>query len=136
MNTQKALDFIESNNLIGFKAGQERETFLEIWMAVVDNRIFARSWGFAERSWCNYFLKDSSGEIKCGDEVFQIEAVVPESDDELNEKINEAYLKKYSNSEHNRKYAKGIVRQAHVKKNDGVHRFVNRAFAQSEGTLL
>ena len=116
MNTQKALDFIKSSNLIGLKAGHERETFLEIWMVVVDNRIFARSWGFAERSWYNYFLNDSSGEIKCGDEVFQIEAVVPDNDDEFNEKISEAYLKKYSNSEHNLKYAKGIVREAHVNK--------------------
>ena len=116
MNTQKALDFIKSSNLIGLKAGHERETFLEIWMVVVDNRIFARSWGFAERSWYNSFLNDSSGEIKCGDEVFQIEAVVPDNDDEFNEKISEAYLKKYSNSEHNLKYAKGIVREAHVNK--------------------
>ena len=116
MNPQTALDFIKSSNLIGLKAGHERETFLEIWMVVVDNRIFARSWGFAERSWYNSFLNDSSGEIKCGDEVFQIEAVVPDNDDEFNEKISEAYLKKYANSEHNRKYAKGIVRQSHVNK--------------------
>ena len=116
MNNQNALDFIKSNNLIGIKAGHDRETFLEIWMVVVDNRIFARSWGFAERSWYHYFLKDASGEIKCGNDIFQIEAAVSEGDDELNAKISEAYLKKYSNSEHNLKYAKGIVREAHVNK--------------------
>ena len=49
MNT--AIQYINSHNLIGIKAGKERETFLEIWMVTVENRIFARSWGFAEKSW-------------------------------------------------------------------------------------
>ncbi len=116
MNKQTAINFIKSNNLIGIKAGQDRETFLEIWMVIVDDRIFARSWGFAERSWYNQFLKNPKGEIQCGDEVFQIQAQVPENDENLMNKINEAYLEKYTKTEHNKKYAEGIVKYAHIEK--------------------
>lgn len=37
------LNYVRNNNLIGIKAGKERDRFLEIWMVVVDNRIFAMS---------------------------------------------------------------------------------------------
>lgn len=116
MNKQKAINFIQSNNLIGIKAGHDRETFLEIWMVTVEERIFARSWGFAERSWYNQFLKNPSGEIQCGDEVFQIKAQVPKNEEDLVNKINEAYLEKYTKTEHNKKYAEGIVKDIHIEK--------------------
>ncbi|RTZ46692.1 hypothetical protein EJ377_22175 [Chryseobacterium arthrosphaerae] len=57
MNKDSAHAYIQSHNLIGIKAGAERPDFLEIWMVIVRNRIFARSWGLAERSWYTAFLK-------------------------------------------------------------------------------
>ena len=113
MNT--ALQYINSHNLIGIKAGKERETFLEIWMVTVENRIFARSWGFAEKSWYNTFLKDNLGEIKCGETIYKIEARIPEDLSELEEEINQAYLDKYDSGE-NSFYAKGIIEEKHVAK--------------------
>ena len=111
----EAINYINSHNLVGIKAGKERETFLEIWMVTVNNRIFARSWGFAERSWYNTFLNDSNGEIKCDNQIFKIKAVIPEDLDSLNEKISQAYLDKYDSGE-NSFYAKGITEQSHVEK--------------------
>ena len=111
----EAIRYINSHNLTRIKAGNDRETFLEIWMVTVDNRIFARSWGFAERSWYNTFLNDSNGEIKCGDQIFKIKAEIPKDLDALNEKISRAYLDKYD-SGYNSFYAKGITEQSHVDK--------------------
>ena len=113
MNT--AIQYINSHNLIGIKAGKERETFLEIWMVTVENRIFARSWGFAEKSWYNTFLKDNLGEIKCGETIYKIEARIPEDLSELEQEINQAYLDKYDSGE-NSFYAKGIIEEKHVAK--------------------
>ncbi|SKC11094.1 hypothetical protein SAMN05660477_03089 [Soonwooa buanensis] len=110
-----AINYINSRNLIGIKAGSDRKTFLKIWMVTVNNRIFARSWGFAERSWYNTFLNDSNGEIKCGDNVFNIKADIPKDLDALNEKISQAYLDKYDSGD-NSYYAKGITEQNHVAK--------------------
>lgn len=115
MNKIKAQDYIKTNNLIGIKAGLERPDFLEIWMIVVQNRIFARSWGLAERSWYNSFLKCSAGQIKCGDVTYTIKAVVPEDIDQLTEEINQAYLTKY-NFGQNSKYATGIIEDRHIKR--------------------
>ncbi len=115
MNKEKIIDFVNNNNLIGLKAGKERQNFLNIWMVVVDDRVFARSWGFAERSWYNTFLEDSEGELKCGDRIIPIIAKIPEDIDDLKEGINQAYLKKYNHGD-NSKYALGIIEPAHVEK--------------------
>lgn len=111
----KAIEYIKSHNLIELKAGNKRETFLEIWMVTVDNRVFARSWGFAEKSWYNTFLSDNKGHIKCGENIYKIEAVIPKDLNELTEQINTAYLNKY-NFGRNAVYAQGIIEQKHIDK--------------------
>lgn len=113
MKKEVAIAYINSNNLIGIKAGFDRPNFLDIWMVVVDNRIFARSWGFAEKSWFIRFLQNPLGHIKCGNDVYLIKAFVPSDNDLITEKINMAYLTKY-NSGYNIAYAEGIVRKEHV----------------------
>lgn len=115
MNKEIALDYIQNNTIIGIKAGHQRPEFLEIWMVAVQNRIFARSWGLAERSWYNAFLENSEGEIQCGETIYSIKAIIPEDISNLTEEINEAYLTKY-NSDHNIKYSKGIIQEKHIAK--------------------
>ncbi|WP_162055262.1 DUF2255 family protein [Pontibacter pamirensis] len=112
---QETLAYIRNNNLIGIKAGSEREKFLPIWMVLVDDRIFARSWGFGERSWYNTFLTDAYGQIQCGDKVTAIRASVPEEDESLQDRISQAYLDKYDKGE-NSFYASGIIKPEHVAK--------------------
>jgi hypothetical protein len=112
---QSAITFINSNSLVGIKAGKERNSFLDIWMVVVENRIFARSWGFAENSWYNTFLKEPSGQIKCGEYIFDIKATAINHEMELSIKINEAYLAKYNHGD-NSFYALGITEKEHVDK--------------------
>jgi hypothetical protein len=115
MKKEIAIDYIKNNNLIGIKAGLERQHFLDIWMVVVDDRIFARSWGFAEKSWYNSFLQAPIGQIKCGETIFQIKASIPIDNELITEKINIAYLTKY-NTGHNIEYAKGIIEEKHTQK--------------------
>lgn len=110
-----AIAYINNNSKAGIKAGADRKDFLDIWMVVVDDRIFARSWGFAERSWYNTFLQNPKGAIKCDDMIFSIEAFIPKDNKVITEKINNAYLAKY-NSPHNIEYAKGIIEKKHVEK--------------------
>lgn len=115
MKKEIAINYIETHNLIGIKAGLNRETFLDIWMIVVNDRIFARSWGLAEKSWYNSFLQDSKGQIKCGENIFTIKAIVPIDKNNLTSAINNAYLTKY-NTDHNIEYAKGIIKAKHIEK--------------------
>lgn len=115
MNKETALDYIQNHTIIGIKAGYQRPEFLEIWMVVVQNRIFARSWGLAERSWYNSFLENSLGEIQCGEMIYPIKALIPEDINNLTEEINQAYLTKY-NSSHNSPYSQGIIQEKHIAK--------------------
>ncbi|MFS4472966.1 DUF2255 family protein [Chryseobacterium sp. T20] len=115
MNKETALNYIQNHTIIGIKAGHQRPEFLEIWMVVVQNRIFARSWGLAERSWYNTFLENSAGEIQCGKTIYPIEALIPDDINTLTEEINQAYLTKY-NSDHNIPYSQGIIQEKHVAK--------------------
>lgn len=115
MNKSIALNFIKNNTIIGIKAGIERSDFLEIWMVVVEDRIFARSWGLSEKSWYNTFIQHSKGQIKCGNLIFDIQGIIPADNDELTTHINHAYLAKY-NSAHNIKYAEAIIKKKHIEK--------------------
>ena len=115
MKDLKPIEYIKTHNLIGLKAGEYRTTFLEIWMVIVNDRIFARSWGFAEKSWYNTFLSDNKGQIKCGETTFNIKAVIPADLNEISEQINIAYLQKYNNG-NNSEYAHGIIKKEHIEK--------------------
>lgn len=115
MNINNALDYIKENNLIGIKAGTQRPSFLEIWMVVVENRIFARSWGLAEKSWYNTFLENSEGQIECGSTIYNIKAWIPDDINQITDEINKAYLKKYNFGD-NSKYAIGIIEEKHIDK--------------------
>ncbi|MBB6369878.1 DUF2255 family protein [Chryseobacterium shigense] len=115
MNKETAIHYINSHNLIEIKAGNQRTTFLEIWMVTVNDRIFARSWGLAEKSWYNTFLQDPEGQIKCGEDIFNIKARVPDDLNEITSDINTAYLTKY-NTDSNLTYSKGIIQQKHIEK--------------------
>lgn len=115
MYKQEVLDYIKKNNLIGIKAGIERPDFLDIWMVVVQGRIFARSWGLAERSWYNSFLKNPIGQIKCGTILYPIWATAVDDSPELTAAINQAYLAKY-NQDYNSVYVQSIIAEKHVAK--------------------
>lgn len=99
--------YLRANTLTGIRGGPDREKFLDIWMVEVDGRIFARSWGKSARSWFTAIRDTGSGQIKYGDQVIEITGQVVPADSPLTEKINQAYLEKYTQPE-NVPYAKGI----------------------------
>lgn len=84
-------------------------------MVIVNGRIFARSWGFAEKSWYNTFISDNKGQIKCGETIFNIKAVIPTDLNEIAEEINMAYIQKYDKG-NNSEYAQGIIKREHIEK--------------------
>ena len=109
------LDYVKNNNLTGVRAGKARENFLEIWMVTVQGRIFARSWGFSERSWYHIFLSGEEGAIKCGETIVPVKGIVPEDLEAITPEINQAYLAQYDTGGDNSFYAKGIIEPEHIK---------------------
>lgn len=113
--SQETLDYINTHNLIGIRAGEERTTFLNIWMVVVNRRVFARSWGLAEKSWFNTFLHSRTGAVKCGEQLIPVIGRISDDLSQLEELINKAYLEKYDSGS-NSFYAQGITKPAHVER--------------------
>lgn len=102
-------DYLQAHNLTGIKGGHERPTFLEIWMVEVDGRVFARSWSKSARSWFTTFQETEEGEIKYGDRVVRVRGRQLKNDPAMTERINQAYLKRYTQPE-NLPYAQGITK--------------------------
>lgn len=108
MIKKELLEYLKENTLIEIKGGLERETFTKIWMVNVDNRIFARSWNKSKRSWFTEFQKRGIGQIKYGKEDLTVYGKKISKSDKINDKINQAYLQKYTQPE-NVKYVNGII---------------------------
>lgn len=95
------------------KGGMERETFLDIWVVAVNNRVFARSWNKSPQSWFTAFLETGVGQLKYGDNIIDVTGKKLSSNAEIQEKINQAYLSRYNQKENNF-YAEGIVQPEYL----------------------
>jgi len=104
---------LSEDTLFEVKGGTKRDSFLEIWMVEVDNRVFARSWSKSERSWFTAFLEEGQGEIRYRGNVLKVEGIQVNPTDPVHSKINQAYLLKYT-QEGNRYYAEGITQPQYV----------------------
>ena len=95
MKMQDVLDLVDRTEMPRIRAG-ETHRFNDIWIVVVEDRLFCRQYSFAEKSWYHAFQKDPRGAIKCGETVTPVRGVVPDDLDEINPRINQAYLEKYA----------------------------------------
>lgn len=94
MDKEKLIDIINNTATSQIKAG-ETHRFNDIWLVVAENRIFCRQYSFKEKSWRTEFLKNPNGYFKCGETIVKIKANIPEDLQEINEKVNRAYIEKY-----------------------------------------
>lgn len=109
------LDCIKARSITGLRSGKDHPKFTGIWMVVVEDRIFGRSYYLSERSWYNTFIREKSGEIKCGDVIVKVRGVKPRASarpadrtGRLEESINAAYEAKYGGKPHNRVWIDGL----------------------------
>lgn len=110
---ETTLHYIRTNSLAGVRGGAHPRDFLDIWMVIVDERIFARSWSLSARSWFTAFVQEGVGAIRCGDQVVEVRGRQITGNDPLQARISAAYLEKYT-SEHNKPYAVGITQAPHL----------------------
>ena len=88
------------------RAGTGAHRFIGIWVVVVKDRVFVRSWSVKPVGWYRTFLKEPRGAIRIGDQEVAIRAVRIRSE-RLRDAVDRAYLGKY-NSPGALKYAKDL----------------------------
>ena len=90
------------------RAGTGKHRFIGIWMVVVDNRVFVRSWSIKPDGWYRAFVKEPQGAIQIPEHEIAIRAV-PVKSERLRDAVDRAYLSKY-HGPGSLKYAKDLGR--------------------------
>lgn len=92
--TAKALAWLRDGQVIGIRAGTQPHRVIGIWMVVVDDRVFVRSWSLKPRSWFRTFLEEPRGTVTVDGREIPVRAVFTKSE-RLKDAVSRAYLEKY-----------------------------------------
>jgi len=112
--TSKSRTIIEAARdakILGVRAGEEHR-YTGIWVVVVEDRIFCRSWNDKPTGWLRSFRKQPSGAIKIGDREIPVHAKMVRSS-RLRDAVSEAFAEKY-NTKASRKWVDGFAEPARL----------------------
>ncbi len=90
------------------RAGAQPHRFIGIWVVVVEERVFVRSWSLKPRSWYRTFLEEPRGAVRVAGREICVRAVRTRSE-LLKDAVDRAYLEKY-NTPGSIKYARDLGR--------------------------
>ncbi len=90
------------------RAGGGAHRFIGIWVVVVKDRVFVRSWSVKPRGWYRTFLKEPRGTVQVAHYEIAVRAVRTR-DKRLKDAVDRAYLDKY-NTPGALRYAKDLGR--------------------------
>src|SRR5260370_35572781 len=88
------------------RAGTGQHRFIGIWVVVVRERVFVRSWSVKPNGWYRRFLKEPLGTIQVADRKIAVRAIQINREG-LRHAIDRAYLDKYQ-TEGSLKHAKDL----------------------------
>ena len=89
------LTLLHEGKGLRIRAGTGRHCFIGIWVVVVKDRAFVRSWSVKPDGWYRTFLKEPRGAIQVADKAIAVRAVHIK-DKRLRDAVDRAYLEKYS----------------------------------------
>ncbi len=102
----KVLDAVRSGLVIGIRAGSKPHRIIAVWVVVVENRVFIRSWGVKAGGWHSAFVEEPRGIMTAGDRTIRVRAVQTRSD-RLKDAVDRAYAAKYRTPA-SKKYVKDL----------------------------
>jgi len=111
-----AVDVVEAfrkAKIMGVRAGDEHR-YTGVWVVVVDNRVFARSWNDKPAGWFQAFRKHSSGSVQVGDLELPVRGRVVRSA-RIRDAVTAAYGEKYP-TKGSRKWVEGFAETERVAK--------------------
>ena len=77
------------------RAGTGPHRFIGIWVVVVKDRVFVRSWSTQPQGWYRTFLEEPRGIVRIADREIAVRAVRT-LDKRVRDAVDRAYLDKYS----------------------------------------
>lgn len=106
--SDEILAALRKGRVLSIRAGSGKHRFIGIWMVMVEDRLFVRSWSVKPDGWYREFLKEPCGAIRISEHEIAVRAVRTRSE-RLRDAIDRAYLEKYS-TPGALKYAKDLGR--------------------------
>ena len=89
------------------RAGDGTHRFIGIWVVVVNDRVFVRSWSLKPQGWYRTFLEDPRGSVEIAHREIPVRAVHTRSE-RVKDAVDRAILEKY-NTAGAIKYARDLV---------------------------
>jgi hypothetical protein len=87
------LEALERARILGVRAGT-RHRYTNVWVVVVERRVFVRSWNGDERGWFRAFLAEPRGRIRVGTREIAVRGIRTRSP-RLRAAVTAAYAAKY-----------------------------------------
>jgi hypothetical protein len=86
--------------ILGVRSGTEHR-YTKVWVVVVEDRVFVRSWNDKPTGWYRAFRQEPRGSVTLGDTEIRVRAA-PVRSERIRRAVSEAYAEKY--------FTKGSVR--------------------------
>jgi hypothetical protein len=99
---------LRDTKILRIRAGTGQHRFIGIWVVVVKDRVFVRSWSVKPNGWYRTFLQEPRGTIQVADCKIAVHARCIKSE-RLRDAVDRAYLEKY-NTAGALKYARDLGR--------------------------
>ena len=91
--SKTVVEAFRNAKIIGVRAGREH-SYTGVWVVVVDDRIFARSWSDKPTGWFRAFKKEPGGTIQVGEREVRVQGKSVRSA-RLRDAVTNAFAEKY-----------------------------------------
>ena len=106
-----AVEAVRNAKILGVRAGTEHR-YTGVWVVVVDDRVFVRSWNDKPTGWFRAFRKQPGGTIQVGDLEIPVRARLA-TGTRIRDAVTMAFAEKY-NTKASRKWVEGFAEPARV----------------------
>lgn len=110
-SAEAVIEAVRSAKILGVRAGGEHR-YTGVWVVVVDDRIFVRSWNDKPTGWFRAFRKQPDGTMQVGEMEIPVRARVIRSA-RIRDAVTAAFGEKY-NTKASRKWVEGFAEPTRV----------------------
>ena len=103
------VDALRKAKILGVRSGTEHR-YTGVWVVVVDDRVFVRSWNDKPTGWFKAFKKEPKGTIQVGDDEIPVRGK-PVRSARIRDAVTAAYGEKYP-TKGSRKWVEGFAEPA------------------------
>ncbi len=105
------VDAFRTAKIIGVRSGTEHR-YTGVWVVVVDDRVFARSWSDKPTGWFQAFRKEANGTVQVGDREIPVRGI-PVRSARIRDAVTVAFGEKYP-TKGSRKWVEGFAEPERV----------------------